>query len=247
MNFLKNILSLFRRHLLFTIFLLIFLTSLSGAYIFYVFESGKNPNLHSFSQAVWWVLVSITTVGYGDVVPVTEGGQLLGIFVIFTGVALVSMFTATISSIFVTQRLREEKGLQQITEKNHIILCGWNHTAEQIISVILNKKENRPDESSLIMINKLGEDDVQNLMFKFKGKSLHFVRGDFAHEGILNMANIQHAKTVIIIPDTVKGSSGISDEKTILTAFTVKAIQPKIKVYAHITDKENAAYLKKPR
>ncbi|MCK5076548.1 MAG: NAD-binding protein [Calditrichia bacterium] len=241
MEILKNILYFFRRNTLFAIFLLIFIISLTGAYIFYLVESGKNPELHSFSQAVWWVLVTITTVGYGDIVPNTEVGQFVGVFVIFTGIALVSLLTATISSVFVTQKLREEKGLEQITVKNHIIICGWNRTAEQIISVIFKNRENQP----LVIVNQLAEEMVQNLIYKFKGKPLHYVRGDFAHEEILNLANIQHAKTVIIIPNSITGSNQISDEKTILTAFTVKAIQPKIKVYTHIMDKENAAYLKK--
>ncbi len=50
---------------------------------------------------------------------------------------------------------------------------------------------------------------------------------------------------VIIVPDASSGLTARSDEKTILTAFSVKAIQPKIKVYAHILDHDNEPYLKK--
>jgi voltage-gated potassium channel len=172
------------------------------------------------------VLVSITTVGYGDIVPVTSAGKFLGIILIFTGVALVSMFTATVSSIFVAQKLKEERGLKQISQTDHIILCGWNHSAEQILNVIFK----RHDPPLIVLINQLPDDQVQNIIFKFKGQPLQFVRGDFAQEEILNRANLRKASAVIIVPDMSGGLTSRTDEKTILTAFSVKAIQPKIKV-----------------
>ncbi len=241
MSFLLKIFYFFRRNLLITILLFIFIISLSGATVFYLIELQSNPALKSFGQAVWWVLVSITTVGYGDIVPVTSAGKFLGVILIFTGVALVSMFTATVSSIFVAQKLKEERGLKQISQTDHIILCGWNHSAEQILNVIFK----RHDPPLIVLINQLPDDQVQNIIFKFKGQPLQFVRGDFAQEEILNRANLRKASAVIIVPDMSGGLTSRTDEKTILTAFSVKAIQPKIKVYAHILDRDNEPYIKK--
>ncbi len=241
MSFLVKLFYFFRRNLLLTILLFIFIISLSGATVFYLIELQSNPTLKSFGQAVWWVLVSITTVGYGDIVPVTSAGKFLGIILIFTGVALVSMFTATVSSIFVAQKLKEERGLKQISQTDHIILCGWNHSAEQILNVIFK----RHDPPLIVLINQLPDDQVQNIIFKFKGQPLQFVRGDFAQEEILNRANLRKASAVIIVPDMSGGLTSRTDEKTILTAFSVKAIQPKIKVYAHILDRDNEPYIKK--
>ena len=241
MSFLVKLFYFFRRNLLITILLFIFIISLSGATVFYLIELQSNPALKSFGQAVWWVLVSITTVGYGDIVPVTSAGKFLGVILIFTGVALVSMFTATVSSIFVAQKLKEERGLKQISQTNHIILCGWNHSAEQILNVIFK----RHDPPLIVLINQLPDDQVQNIIFKFKGQPLQFVRGDFAQEEILNRANLRKASAVIIVPDMSGGLTSRTDEKTILTAFSVKAIQPKIKVYAHILDRDNEPYIKK--
>jgi voltage-gated potassium channel len=232
---------LFQKNLLFAIIGFIFIISLTGAFIFYFVEGAKNPNLNNFGQAVWWVLVSITTVGYGDIVPFTDAGRILGIILIFTGVALVSMFTATVSSIFVAKKLKEDRGLKQIPLRDHIILCGWNHTAEQVLKAIFKKD----DPMQVLMINQLPEDRIENINMTFKGFPLHFVRGDFTHEEILIRSNLPKARAVLIIPDESGGITSRTDEKTILTAFSVKAIQPKIKVYAHILDRENEAYLKK--
>lgn len=241
MNLISQIISHVRSNLLRSIISLIFLLCLMGAYLFTVIEISQNPDLNTFGEAFWWVVVTITTVGYGDVVPVTPFGRILAVLIIFTGVALFSMFTAIISSIFVTQKLKEERGLKQISERNHIILCGWNHTAEQILNILFQKNRN----SSVVLINQLPEDQIQNILLNYKEHSLQFIRGDFAQEEILSRANITKAKTVIIIPDASAGITARSDEKTILTAFSVKAIHPKIKVYAHIIDHDNEPYLKK--
>ena len=241
MKLVPQLFSYLRRNLLLSVIVLIFLLCLLGAFLFSLIELSANPALNNFGEALWWVVVSITTVGYGDIVPVTPYGRMLAALIIFTGVALFSMFTAIISSIFVTQKLKEERGLKQIIEKNHIILCGWNHTAEQILKIIFQRNRN----TNVVMINQLPEDQIQNIMLNFKVHSLQFIRGDFAQEEILARANLTKAKAVIIIPDASAGITSRSDEKTILTAFSVKAIHPKIKVYAHIIDRDNEPYLKK--
>jgi voltage-gated potassium channel len=241
LNRIFQVISFFRKNLLLTVIFFIAVISSVGSFIFYSIELEQNPYFDSFGEALWWVMVSITTVGYGDIVPVTPYGRILATLIIFTGVALFSMFTALVSSVFVTQKLKEERGLKQIAERNHILLCGWNHTAEQILKIIFNRSQN----TSLVIINQLPEDQIQTILLNFKNKRLQFIRGDFAQEEILNRANISKARAVIIIPDSTATLTAKSDEKTILTAFSVKAVNSKIKVYAHIIDRDNEPYLKK--
>lgn len=238
---LKKLFSFLNRNRLIAIFLLIFLVSLVSAYIFFLIEARQNDNLNSFGTAVWWVIVSITTVGYGDVAPVTAAGRVLGVLVIFAGVALFSMFTATISSIFVAQKLREDRGLKEISTRNHIVLCGWNHTAEQILQVISKNPVSMP----VVLINQLPEDQVQDILSKFQEQQLQYVRGDFTLEEILNRANVSKASAAILIPDNSTGINARSDEKTIFAALTIRSIHPKIKIYAHLLDRDNEPYLKK--
>lgn len=61
---------------------------------FYVAESPENPKLHNFMDALWWGFSTATTTGYGDIIPVTVHGKILGIILMLTGLALFAMFTA---------------------------------------------------------------------------------------------------------------------------------------------------------
>ena len=88
------------QHTLFKLVLGIFAFALVGAFLVIIFEGSMNTQFTHISDAVWWVLVTMTTVGYGDKVPVTTGGRIIGIFIMFFGLSLISIFTATVSFFY---------------------------------------------------------------------------------------------------------------------------------------------------
>ena len=60
--------------------------------------------VHKFGDAIWWAVVTVTTVGYGDKVPLTGGGKWIATALMFTGIGLVGTLTATIASYFVQEQ-----------------------------------------------------------------------------------------------------------------------------------------------
>jgi len=76
---------------------------ISGAAGFYHFEHEINPNVHTFSDALWWALVTIATIGYGDIYPVTSGGRIIASIIIVIGIAtlgsLIAVFQNTIGNL----------------------------------------------------------------------------------------------------------------------------------------------------
>jgi len=116
-------------------FELMTLLALSTFFIFiagimlYVFEgNNKNPNIHNLFDAFYWALITISTVGYGDIAPVTPEGRIVTILIIITGIGLISFVTSIIVSSF-NERLgvlREDRVIQEIGKKNGItVLCGY--------------------------------------------------------------------------------------------------------------------------
>jgi len=93
-----------------------------------IFERETNQSFQSFGDAVWWTLVTAATVGYGDKVPVTTGGRLVGVLVMIFGVGLLGMVTGRIASWLVEWKIKEGSGLStQKKTKGHFIICGWKH------------------------------------------------------------------------------------------------------------------------
>ena len=73
----------------------------AGVTMYEIERHSSNPNMHSLGDALWWAVVTITTVGYGDVYPTTAAGRILGSLVLVSGVAIVGIVTASIAATFV--------------------------------------------------------------------------------------------------------------------------------------------------
>jgi len=89
---------------LLTIFMVLLVLEVAGASIYYVEGSDPAANIRSAGDALWWGIVTITTVGYGDRYPVTEGGRVIGVFLLIAGIALFSVLTGFIANIFLAPR-----------------------------------------------------------------------------------------------------------------------------------------------
>jgi len=224
--------------------LLIVLVTIIASILIELFESSQNDAFSTFWDSAWWVIVTITTVGYGDKIPVTPLGKIIGVLIMFVGIALLSVVTATISSILVTRKIKEDKGLQEIKLKDHILLCGWNNQGEHILNTF--EKEGKID-APVVMINQLSEEEMAEIINHYEKITIRFVRGDFTKENIINRANAKNAQSAIILPDTSSGSVKPGDERTILATLTLKTINPKIKVYTHILDRDNISHLRKAK
>ncbi len=78
-----------------------------------VFDNKDFPNLW---LALWWAVQTVTTVGFGDVVPKTVGGRLIGILVMLEGLAFLAVITALVTSTFVARAQRELRAPNQLDD-----------------------------------------------------------------------------------------------------------------------------------
>ena len=90
--------------LLTTFLVVILVIFISSLLIFQIESRDPNGNIKSGEDAIWWALVTMSTVGLGDLYPVTEGGRLIASFVIIVGVATFGVVTSYISSRFLSRR-----------------------------------------------------------------------------------------------------------------------------------------------
>jgi len=230
----------------FRVFLLFGTITLIGAALVLIFEV-KRPetDYQNLWDSIWWAIVTIFTVGYGDKTPVTVGGRLIAILVMVAGIYLVSLITATISSIFVAKKIREDRGLETINYDNHLILCGWNDHAEAIIDHIFSID---PDKHlKLILVNELPEEQINSILDKFRKYKVKFIRGDYTRHAPLERASIGSASAVILLPNLDKYEPTTADEKTLLATLNIKTNFPKLKVIAFIMNPENEVHVRRAK
>lgn len=120
---------------LLTIFLVILVLEVAGGLIYYAESASPEANIQSASDAVWWGLVTITTVGYGDRYPVTGEGRIIGTFLLMSGIALFSVLTGFIANIFLAPRSKP----RQAVEKDD------PHAAVVAVRSLLDEQQERAD------------------------------------------------------------------------------------------------------
>ena len=86
-----------------------------GGVIVWFFDRENYPD---FGSALWYTLQTVTTVGYGDNVPTTEVGRLIGASVMIAGVALIAILTAAITSVFVEAARRRQSASREVQQRD---------------------------------------------------------------------------------------------------------------------------------
>jgi voltage-gated potassium channel len=71
-------------------------------------RNAHGSNIHNFGDALWWAIVTVTTVGYGDRYPVSAGGRGVAVVLMLVGIGLIGVLTATVASYFVEEKANEE-------------------------------------------------------------------------------------------------------------------------------------------
>jgi len=198
-----------RKKLILTISILI-VVLLFGTFGYIVIEKW------SFFDALYMTVITLTTVGYGEIHPLSFVGRVFTIFLILSGISILLYTVSFITSFFIEgqlrQILRRKKMLKQISQlKNHYIVCGVGKVGSHIISELA--KTNR--KFVIIERNKDLLDNYSNYLY---------INGDATDENILKQAGIENAAGLF--------ASLSTDEENIFLIITAREINSNMKIVA---------------
>ncbi|MFP4300943.1 MAG: potassium channel family protein [Alkalispirochaetaceae bacterium] len=211
----------------------------------YLFELGRNQQFIDVMDGLWWAIITFSTTGYGDKVPVTTGGRLVAVLTILIGVGGMSLLSGTLASLLVDRNTKARRGLMDFRKvKGHLIICGWKEDMKEILLSILRASSEYESEGVVIVSN-VEPERVEELKEDENLRGLKFVRGDYFSELALRRSNVSQARKVLILADTLE-SSAVSevDSKTVMTVLTCKALAKDVYVTAEVLDKKYESYLK---
>ncbi len=222
----------FEFYLIFSFFLLFFFASLL---IMYSLEAGAgNPQIRSLFDALYLVVITMTTVGYGDITPVTWEGKVLSMLIGAGGLFLFSVSVATVSAGFFNYVQMLRMGMISFKDmKNHTVICGWNETAQVIIENL------RRLGREIVLIT---EQDIPS------PEGFYYKKGDFGREDVLLDAGVDKANMVIILAEKLPGFTEDSiDARTVLAGMQVRDINRSAVLVLEILLRENAKLIKRRR
>ncbi len=185
---------------------------------------------YSFADAVFMTIITITTVGYGEVAPLSEIGRVFTSLLIIMGfISLAYAGRIFVESIFEnisSGRLERKKMNKKINRlKDHYIICGFGRVGSITSSYLKNAGHD------IVII-----DPDPTLGEKLKKDDILHIAGDATHESILINAGIKHAKGLLALLD--------SDPGNLFVVLSARELNPTLHIIARVRDKaaENKIY-----
>ncbi|UCG69353.1 MAG: NAD-binding protein [Thermoplasmata archaeon] len=198
------------------IILLVVLALISGG-LFFIFEE------HTLGTSLYWALITMTTVGYGDVPVSTDGGKVISIILACLGILLYGYIAAIIVSVVMESSLSGVFGMNKAKYKNHFVICGWTSLSDIVLSELLTEKRQ-------IAVITEEQDDIIIIKRKGDPKNVFPIYGDPSKNDILEQANIKEASVVILSME--------DDSKNLITALHIKELNPKARIIVRTTRAE---------
>ena len=88
----------------------------SGIGIYLIESPHEDAQITNLIDAFWWASATVTTVGYGDVVPVTEAGRIMGIVLMFVGISIIGAFISALGARLVGSRIKKSQTIESDTK-----------------------------------------------------------------------------------------------------------------------------------
>jgi voltage-gated potassium channel len=185
----------------------------------------------SFFNALWVTVVSLTTTGFGDIVPVTIYGRVFLLFILVAGVGIVGYGVGVIVSVFIESQisrvLERNKMLREIEQlRNHIIVCGAGRVGSNVAFILKNER------APYVLI-----DSDEELVVHMREAGHLAIQGDATQDEVLLAAGIEKASGIVCALS--------EDAYNVFITLTARAIKPGLKIVARAERLESVEKLRR--
>jgi voltage-gated potassium channel len=159
--------------------------------IFSVESHSENANIRSISDAVWYSVVTLTTVGYGDFYPVTPAGKIIGLIFLLGSLGLLGLLISEVADR--TNEFRESRkmGYQGTHFSNHIVIIGWDSFARSVALQLISV-----DRKVAVVTDR--RDDIDVIYQEFGKRHIFVLFADLKHAALLEKVNIAKSKMIFV-------------------------------------------------
>jgi voltage-gated potassium channel len=189
----------------------------------------KDGSLTTFGRSVYWSL--LTVLGQGDL-SYTEGpaGWAVHWFLAIIGVGLLATVTGAVVGFVIDFLLKEGQGMGAAGYEGHIVVCGWNSTARDLI------EEMRLDEydARIVLIHDTDKNPA--------GDGVYFIRGDATNEEDLKRAGIPTAAAAIVCPATPADDA---DMRSILVVLAIETMAPHVRTVVEVNNPRHVPHFRR--
>jgi voltage-gated potassium channel len=179
----------------------------------------------------YYVVVSLSTTGYGDITPVTPDARLVNVLLVTPARILFLIILVGTTLEVLTDQYRNTLRVSRWRRKlkDHVIVCGYGTKGRAAVGALL---ENGFDKSKIVIV-----ENREDALRQATANGYAAINGNATRSSVLNEADVKNCKSVIIATD--------SDEASVLITLTVRQLTAgQVRIIAAVREQENAALLK---
>ena len=211
-----------------------------GSTGFLYFELPGNPDL-SWMDGIWYTVVTMTTVGYGDFFPKTAGGRfLVGWPVMTFGIGLLGYALSVIAAALVTSKTKEIKGMSSFTLSGHLVIINFAGVAK--VTRILDelaRDSSMGKNFAVVLI----DERLEELPAELQNRGVHYVRGNPTRDETLVRAGVDQAGHAVVL--SRDPADPASDSLNIAITLAIEGRSHKVKTVVECIDSGTEELLKK--
>jgi voltage-gated potassium channel len=203
-----------------------------AALLFYYFEHGVNEGIAGVDDALWWSMTTLSTVGYGDLYPESDGGRVVAVTTMILGIGVLGTLAATIATAFMDVRERGRRGTRRYMLKEHVLVLGWN--PRSLVAVDEFRYDPRYGDYAMCIVAELDSSPVDD-------KQVRFVKGPPTSREVLERAAAERAAVAMVFARDPNEPR--SDHETALVVYALRKLNPKARISAELVSPENREHL----
>jgi voltage-gated potassium channel len=188
-----------------------------------------NMGIHSLAEYSWWFIVTITTVGYGDLYPVSAAGRVTAAAIMLLGISTIGVVLGKLGEGFFTIGRNRMRGLARLSERNHIVIFGYNAgETEQMVHEIVADPEWA--SRSIVLCSNVQDENPMP-------REAKFVHGPLSSDDVMDRACVAEADVIII--------SIYDDSTTIVTAIAANSVNPRAHIVVNLANPESEKHIRR--
>ena len=204
------------------------------------FELPAKPEL-GFADGLWWSIVTLTTVGYGDYFPASPGGRfLVALPLMMCGIGLLGYVLSVAAASLVDTKNKEIRGMSTLDLRGHLVVVNFPELGkvERVIRE-LRHEDALGDRLPIVVI----DEDLEELPAELQAAHVHYIRGNPARDATLQRACIDESSQAIIL--SKRSGDAHSDHQVLAVTLAIEARTPGVITVVECVDPETEELLRK--